>query len=140
MTTTTQTIDRPDLEAKVKEVYRQVAQEPFGEFHFAMGRSLAEQLGYSPADLDRIPHQAVDSFAGVGFHFDLAAIAAGESVLDLGSGSGMDSFIAAVKTGGKGRVHGLDMTDAQREKSESLRVAADFAQITYIYSGRARPA
>lgn len=55
MTTTTQTVDRTDLEAKVtdleakvKEVYRQVAQEPFGEFHFAMGRSLAEQLGYSP--------------------------------------------------------------------------------------------
>ena len=130
-TTTTQSVDRTDLEAKVKEVYRQVAQKPFSEFHFAMGRSLAEQLGYSPADLDRIPHQAVDSFAGVGFHFDLAAIAPEESVLDLGSGSGMDSFIAAVKTGGKGRVHGLDMTDAQREKSESLCVAAGFAQVTY---------
>jgi arsenite methyltransferase len=131
MTTTTQTVDRTDLEAKVKEVYRQVAQDPFGEFHFAMGRSLAERLGYSPADLDRIPREAVDSFAGVGFHFDLAAIAAGESVLDLGSGSGMDSFIAAVKTGAEGRVHGLDMTDAQREKSENLRVAAGFAQVAY---------
>jgi len=54
MTTTTQTVDRTDLEAKVKEVYRQVAQDPFGEFHFAMGRSLAEHLGYWPADLDRI--------------------------------------------------------------------------------------
>jgi SAM-dependent methyltransferase len=131
MTTTTQTVDRTDLEAKVKEVYRQVAQNPFGEFHFAMGRSLAERLGYSPADLDRIPRQAVDSFAGVGFHFDLAAIAPAESVLDLGSGSGMDSFIAAVKTGEKGRVHGLDMTDALREKAESLAVAAGFAQVTY---------
>ena len=49
MTTTTQSVDRTDLEVKVKEVYQQVAQDPFGEFHFAMGRSLAEQLGYSPA-------------------------------------------------------------------------------------------
>src|SRR5438552_18247282 len=125
--TTTQTVDRTDLEAKVKEVYRQVAQAPFGEFHFEMGRKLAERLGYAPADLDRIPGAAVDSFAGAGFHFDLADIAAGESVLDLGSGSGMDTFIAALKTGASGHVPGVDMTDAQREKAQSLAAAAVFA-------------
>src|SRR4051812_31360483 len=115
--TTTQTVDRSDLETKVKEVYRQIAETPFGEFHFEMGRKLAERLGYAPEDLDRIPGAAVDSFAGVGFHFDLATIAPGETVLDLGSGSGMDTFIAALKTGKSGRVQGVDMTDAQREKA-----------------------
>jgi SAM-dependent methyltransferase len=123
-----------DLEAKVKEMYRQVAQTPFGDFHFAMGRGLAERLGYALEDLDRIPSAAVDSFAGVGFHFDLAAIKPGESVLDLGSGSGMDTFIAALKTGAKGRVHGVDMTDAQREKAQALSSGAGFSQVTY-YKG-----
>ena len=60
-----------------------------------MGRALAERLGYAPADLDQIPAEAIESFAGVGFYFDLAELKPGESVVDLGSGSGMDAFIAA---------------------------------------------
>lgn len=124
-------VDRTELETKVKEMYRHVADAPSGEFHFEMGRGLAERLGYSPIDLDRIPHAAVESFAGVGFHFDLADIRPGEAVLDLGSGSGMDSFVAALKTGPGGRVSGLDMTDAQLEKAERLRAAAGFDQISF---------
>ena len=103
-----QTLDKPkavdtaELERKVKEMYRQVAEAPHGEFHFEMGRGLAERLGYAPADLDRIPAEAIDSFAGVGYHFGLAAINPGETVVDLGSGSGMDAFVAALKTGDHG--------------------------------------
>lgn len=125
------TVDRTELEHKVKEMYEQVARDPFSDFHFEMGRTLAERLGYSPADLDRIPHEAIDSFAGVGYHFDLAAIAPDESVLDLGSGSGMDTFVAALKSGAHGRVAGVDMTDAQRAKAEELRRRAGFDQIAY---------
>ncbi len=124
-------VDRIELERKVKEMYERVAQEPFGEFHFEMGRALAERLGYPAADLDRVPSEAVESFAGVGYHFDLAALRAGEAVLDLGSGSGMDSFIAALKAGAGGRVAGVDMTDAQREKAERLRDRAGFGQVAY---------
>jgi protein-L-isoaspartate O-methyltransferase len=72
------------------------------EFHFETGRPLAERLGYPPADLDRIPAAAIDSFAGVGYFLDLAVIAPGETVLDLGSGAGMDSFLAALATGPTG--------------------------------------
>ena len=64
------------------------------EFHFEMGRALAERLGYPPADSTR-PAEAIESFAGVGYYFDLAAIQPGETVVDLGSGSGMDTFLAA---------------------------------------------
>jgi len=124
-------VNRIDLEQKVKEMYRQVALDPFGEFHFEMGRALAERLGYAPADLDRIPQEAVDSFAGVGYYFDLAAIKPGDTVLDLGSGSGMDSFIAALKTGAAGKVLGVDMTDAQREKAERLRDRDGFTHVSY---------
>src|SRR5687768_2542934 len=93
------TFDAKDLEMKVKAMYRQVAEDPHGEFHFEMGRALAERLGYTPADLDRIPAEAIESFAGVGHYFHLAGIKHGETVLDLGSGSGMDTFVAALKAG-----------------------------------------
>jgi len=135
MTTATvaveKSVNRIELEQKVKDMYERVARDPFGEFHFELGRAVAERLGYPSADIDRIPREAVDSFAGVGFHFDLAAIEPGESVLDLGSGSGMDSFIAALRTGANGKVLGVDMTDAQREKAERLRDRDGFARISY---------
>src|SRR5918995_6985354 len=92
MTTETRTLDTAELEQRVKRMYEEVALEPEREFHFETGRPLAERLGYPPADLDRIPAAAIDSFAGVGYFLDLADIAPGHTVLELGSGSGMDSF------------------------------------------------
>jgi len=123
--------DPKDLESKVKTMYRAVAENPRGEFHFEMGRAMAERLGYAAADLDRIPAEAIESFAGVGYYFDLAGLKPGEIVVDLGSGSGMDSFIAALKVGSEGRVIGIDMTDAQLNKAERLRAGAGFANIAY---------
>jgi len=129
---TTAPVDRSELESKVQDMYRQVALHPEGEFHFEMGRALAERLGYSPADLDRVPGGAIDSFAGVGYYFQLADLGEGESVLDLGSGSGMDTFVAALKVGPVGRVVGVDMTDAQRLKAERLRDASGIRNVTYL--------
>jgi ubiquinone/menaquinone biosynthesis C-methylase UbiE len=130
--TTVTAVDTAELESKVKEMYRQVAQDPHGEFHFEMGREMAERLGYDPTDLDRIPSEAIDSFAGVGHFFHLAGLQPGERVLDLGSGSGMDTFIAALKVGAGGEVIGIDMTDEQRAKAERLRDEASFDNITYL--------
>ena len=130
-TAVTQRVDTVSLEQKVKAMYRDVALDPRGEFHFEMGRALAERLGYAPADLDAIPSEAIDSFAGVGYYFDLADLRAGETVVDLGSGSGTDSFIAARKVGKSGAVTGIDMTDEQLAKAERLRAAAGFGNVTY---------
>ena len=88
----TDRINRADLETKVRSMYQDVAQNPHGEFHFEMGRALAERLGYRAADLDRIPAEAIDSFAGVGYYFHLLDEMQGARVLDLGSGSGMDTW------------------------------------------------
>jgi ubiquinone/menaquinone biosynthesis C-methylase UbiE len=121
-----------DLETKVKAMYREVAENPHGEFHFEMGRAMAERLGYLPADLDRIPAEAIDSFAGVGYYFHLLDEMEGARVLDLGSGSGMDSFIASLKTGPGGSVTGLDMTDAQLAKAQALRERDGFTNVTYV--------
>lgn len=124
-------LDVEKLEREVKSVYRNVADAPDGEFHFEMGRPLAERLGYPPEDLDRIPGEAVDSFAGVGYHFDVAALAEGDDVLDLGSGSGTDAFVAALHVGDGGSVTGLDMTDEQLEKARRLRDEAGFETVSF---------
>lgn len=99
MATTARQLDTADLTERVKEMYQEVALHPDREFHFETGRPLAEHLGYPATDLDRIPAAAIDSFAGVGYFMDLAAVEPGETVLDLGSGSGTDSFLAAAATG-----------------------------------------
>ena len=80
-------------------MYRERRREPARRVPFRDGPRLAERLGYAPADLDRIPAEAIESFAGVGYYFHLADLKAGETVVDLGSGSGMDTFLAALKVG-----------------------------------------
>lgn len=132
MTVAAVAFDPRELEAKVKDMYRAVAENPDGEFHFEMGYALAERLGYPTADLDRVPADAIASFAGVGYHFHLAALKPGETVIDLGSGSGMDSFIAALHVGEHGAVIGIDMTDAQRAKAERLRTASGLGNVSYL--------
>lgn len=125
-------VERADLELKVKAMYREVAENPQGEFHFEMGRALAERLGYRPADLDRVPAESIASFAGVGYYFHLLDNLLNARVLDLGSGSGMDTFVASLLTGPAGTVVGLDMTDSQRAKAESLRQRQGVRNITYV--------
>lgn len=124
-------LDTASLEAQVKDMYSKVALEPEGDYHFEIGRPLTERLGYPAGDLDQIPGDAIASFAGVGYYFDLAGLKEGERVLDLGSGSGTDTFIAALKVGKQGSVIGVDMTDAQLEKAERLRDAAGLDQVSY---------
>jgi arsenite methyltransferase len=122
-------VDVRELEAKVKDMYRHVANEPQGNYHFEVGRALAERLGY-PADvLDRIPTGAIESFAGVGYFFDLADLRQGESVIDLGSGSGMDIFFAAERVGPSGSVVGVDFTVEQLEKARAIADEGGYSQV-----------
>lgn len=125
-------VDVQDLEQRVKEVYRAVAERPHEKYHFEMGRGLAERLGYPPELLDRIPPDALDSFAGVGYFLDLARPVEADRVLDLGSGSGTDSFATAALVGATGKVTGLDMTDAQLAKAEALRAGAGLDHVEFV--------
>jgi arsenite methyltransferase len=125
------TVDVEDLRLRVQDTYRAVAEDPDGEFHFEMGRPLAERLGYPAGLLDRIPGPAVDSFAGVGYHLDLAGLKDGDAVADLGSGSGMDAFAAALQLGARGRVVGVDMTEAQRNKARRLAERGGFDRVQF---------
>jgi arsenite methyltransferase len=125
-------VDRVDLERQVKEVYRGVANDPNAPQHFELGRALALRLGYPQQLLDFIPGAAIDSFAGVGYHLDLAALRPGDHVLDLGSGSGTDAFSAAVCVGETGRVVGVDFTDAQVARGTSMAESSDFTNVEFL--------
>jgi arsenite methyltransferase len=125
------TVNTQELETKVKDMYRHVAEEPQGDYHFELGRPLAERLGYPGDPLDEIPRGATESFAGVGYFFDLAALEQGETVIDLGSGSGMDVFFAALAVGPSGRVIGVDFTREQLDKAQSLAEQAGFGQVEF---------
>lgn len=113
-------LDTEKLEEEVQSMYSDVAEDASAEFHFEMGRDLAERLGYDPKILDLVPDPAIDAFAGVGYHFDLANLEPGERVIDLGSGSGMDLFVAGMYVTETGTVSGVDMTDAQIEHAQRL--------------------
>lgn len=128
---TTAQLDTADLTRRVKDMYEEVALHPEHDFHFETGRPLAEHLGYPPADLDRLPAAAIDSFAGVGYFLDLAGIEPGDVVLDLGSGSGTDALLAALAAGREGRVIGIDMTGEQLDKARRLAAEAELGNAEF---------
>jgi len=130
------TVDTQELDDKVQQIYQQVAEHPHGGFHFEMGRPLAVRLGYPSELLDAVPSGAVESFAGVGYFFDLAALRPGERVLDLGSGSGADAFAAAHLVGHSGRVVGVDFTPEQLEKARRLAAATGLDQVVEFWEQR----
>jgi arsenite methyltransferase len=110
-------VDPVALRDQVKSKYREVAADPTRTYHFHTGRGLARRLGYEDDAVDALPDRAVESFAGVANPFALRRLAPGERVVDIGSGAGFDSFLAAAQVGPTGRVLGVDMTPEMLEKS-----------------------
>ena len=110
-------VDPAALREQVKEKYRDVALDPHGEHHFHTGRRLARLLGYPDGVVDPLPDRAVESFAGVGNPFSLRPLPKGSKVVDIGSGAGFDSFVAAGQVGAAGQVIGVDMTQEMLDKS-----------------------
>jgi arsenite methyltransferase len=108
----------------VRRMYTDVATMPEREFHFPTGRRACELVGYPADQLDRLPASAVESFAGVGYPFMADVIRPGDTVLDIGSGSGTDALIAVALAGPAARVIGLDLTEAMRDKLRSTAAAA----------------
>jgi SAM-dependent methyltransferase len=102
-------IDVNLLKSEIKKTYASVSTEPGKDFIFPTGRPWAEDLGY-PDELASVPETAVQSFAGVANPWMMGRLAAGERVLDLGSGAGTDSLVASQMVGPEGRVTGIDMT------------------------------
>jgi arsenite methyltransferase len=107
------------LRAEVRQKYKEVATDPGGQFHFHTGRPLAKRLGYPDALVATLPDVAIESFAGVANPFSIHDLELGERVVDIGSGAGFDSFVAASLVGETGTVTGIDMTSEMLDKSRS---------------------
>ena len=132
----TQTIETPavdldGLRRAIQAEYAVVAQEPEHGFHFLVGRPLARLLGYPEAWLDGIPEPTIASFAGTGNPFSVGAVQLGERVVDVGSGGGFDSLIAAKLVGPHGRVIGVDMTPAMVLKARTSAAAAGTTNVEF---------
>ena len=115
---------REQIFAAVKDMYTAVARNPDDHFHFPVGQSAAELLGYPPARLERLPEAMRASFAGVGHPFSADAVRRGDTVLDIGAGAGNDSLIAADLVGPEGRVVALDLTAAMTRKLRDAAIEA----------------
>jgi arsenite methyltransferase len=119
------------LKSEIKKTYASVSQEPGTDFIFPTGRAWAEDLGY-PEELSRVPDFVAESFAGVANPWSFGRVDPGAHVLDLGSGAGLDSLIAALMVSPGGSVTGIDMTPEMNEKARRGAAELGLRNVTFV--------
>jgi SAM-dependent methyltransferase len=124
-------LDVAELRREIQAEYALVATEPARGFHFHTGRPLARLLGYDDAWIEGIPESAIESLAGTGNPFSIRPLGAGERVVDVGCGDGIDSLIAAKMVGERGAVVGIDMTPAMLEKARACASAIGASNVDF---------
>ena len=126
-------LDVRALREEIRKVYSKVADDPKSGFHFHTGAGYAvERLGYGADELASLPHTVTDRFAGVGNPLSMGQPDPGEVVVDIGAGSGLDTFLAARRVGPTGRVLAVDMTPAMLELGRHHVAATGLRQVTYV--------
>jgi len=125
-------VDVDRLRSEVRLKYRDVANDPAKGFHFHIGRELAEMLDYPMTVVESLPPRVVESFAGVNNPFSMGELKPGEHVLDIGSGAGFDSILAAQMVGPNGQVTGVDMTPEMREKARANAELVGLANVEFV--------
>ena len=124
--------DKEKLNSEVRETYSRVAQNPAGDYHFHRGPEYAARwLGYDLSALRTLPQLATETFCGMGNPFKMGALPRGATVVDIGSGGGMDCLLAAQQVGPTGRVIGIDMTDAMLDRSRRAAAEAGFEHVRF---------
>ena len=124
-------VDLGSLRDAIIEEYKAVAQGPQQGFHFHTGRRLTQLVGYSDELLEGIPEGSIAAFAGTGNPFSLGRITLGENVVDVGSGAGIDSLVAARMTGPAGKVVGVDMTAEMQERARNAAAEAGLGNVEF---------
>jgi SAM-dependent methyltransferase len=125
-------IDVEVLKCEIKKTYARVSQEPDEDFIFPTGRAWILDLGYPPELVARLPEGAAESFAGVANPFALGKLEQGEVVLDVGSGAGTDSLMAAQMVGPEGRVTGVDMTQEMLAKARAAAAEMKATNVEFV--------
>jgi SAM-dependent methyltransferase len=124
-------VDVEVLRCEIRKEYAEVATHPTKGFHFHTGRPLAARLGYQEAWLAQVPEPSIESFAGTGNPFALGPLQAGERVVDVGSGGGIDSLIAGWMVGASGSVIGVDMTPEMLAKAHASATARGLRHVEF---------
>ena len=124
-------VDAVTLREEVRSKYREVATDPHGTYHFHTGRYLARRLSYDDKFVKSLPDVAVEFFAGVANPFALRTLSKGERVVEVGSGAGFDSFVAADQVGPNGKVVGVDMTEEMLAKSRSTAAVLKLGHVEF---------
>lgn len=129
--------DIEHLRETIRVTFERVAADPDGEFHFHRGKRYAEKhLNYSPEALARISAACTSRFTGAGNPHRAGPLRGGETVLDHACGAGVDLILAALRVGPKGRVIGVDMTQAMLDRAWQGAVAAKVDGWTSLFHGR----
>ena len=124
------------LQKEVRKTYDRVVREPGGEFHFHRGVDYAcDLLRYDRETLEKLPQESTARFAGVGNPNRIGPMAPGETVLDIGCGAGVDLLIAALRVGPEGKVIGVDMTPAMRERAKASAIKSGLWKTVEIRAG-----
>lgn len=125
-------VDTDTLRKAIQDEYKEVAEEPGKGFHFHTGRHLTKIVGYKDEWLKGVSESSIESFAGTGNPFAMGTLTLGEKVVDVGSGGGIDSFVAARMVGVDGKVIGIDMTPAMLEKARVAAVKSNIHNVEFI--------
>jgi len=129
---TTMPVDAERLREEIRKVYSEVVRDPKRGYHFHTGPEYAvERLGYPAQALAELPDSVTAPFAGVGNPLAMGEPRPGETVVDIGAGGGMDSFLAARSVGPSGRVIAVDMTDAMLERGRESAALSGTPWVEY---------
>jgi arsenite methyltransferase len=132
--------DKNKIETGIREKYAKVAVGPQGLFKYLTGKAGLEALGYDPEILKTLPESILDSFCGVGNPFSLGPVDRGETVLDIGSGGGLDSLVAARMVGAGGKVVGLDLSPEMVARAYENLKQTDLSNVAFQeFSGEDLP-
>jgi len=120
------------LRKEIKKEYSHVATNPEAEFHFHTGRRLAAILEYDEDLVESVQESGLESFAGTGNPFAMGKLNSGENVVDVGSGAGFDSLLAAQMVGKTGSVIGVEMTAEMRNKAIGAAEEMGLTNIDFV--------